>query len=236
MKANSILAELKSLGNPGVAEMMQRNHGVRQPIYGVKIGDMKPIQKRIKKDYRLALDLYASGIYDAQYFAGLIADDAQMTPADLDAWVATACGGSLPDSTVAWVTAGSPHGWQMALKWIDATQTHVQRAGWSTLSCLVALKPDAELDLATLKQLLKRAEKTLPAAENALRFTLSYFIISLGSYVTSLTDACRESGLRLGKLPNSSRNNSCKIPYIPDYIDKVEKRGNLGKKRKTVKC
>jgi hypothetical protein len=28
----------------------------------VKIGDLKKIQKRIKKDYRLALDLYDTGV------------------------------------------------------------------------------------------------------------------------------------------------------------------------------
>lgn len=39
-----------------------RNHGVREPFFGVKIGDMKKIQKRIKKDYQLALDLYDTGL------------------------------------------------------------------------------------------------------------------------------------------------------------------------------
>ena len=48
---------------------------------------LKKIQKRVKKDYRLALDLYDTGIYDAMYLAGLIADDAKMTKKDLERWV-----------------------------------------------------------------------------------------------------------------------------------------------------
>lgn len=37
---------------------------------------MKPIQKKIKVDYQLAKDLYATGNADAQYLAGLIAEPA----------------------------------------------------------------------------------------------------------------------------------------------------------------
>ena len=71
---------------------MLRNHGVQEPFFGVKIGDMKKIQKRIKKDYQLALDLYDTGNYDAMYLAGLIADDARMTKKDLNQWVKMANG------------------------------------------------------------------------------------------------------------------------------------------------
>jgi len=38
---------------------------------------VKKIQKRIKKDYQLARDLYDTGICDAMCLAGLIADDLQ---------------------------------------------------------------------------------------------------------------------------------------------------------------
>jgi hypothetical protein len=58
----------------------------------------------------------------------------------------------------------------------------------------------------------------------------------VGCYVLPLTGVCREAGARLGPLTNEDKRNNCKIPYVPDYIDKVEQRGNLGKKRKTVKC
>src|SRR5947209_7953223 len=55
-------------------------HGAREPFFGVKIEDLKKIQKRIKKDYQLALDLYATGISDAMYLAGLIAVGSYVRP------------------------------------------------------------------------------------------------------------------------------------------------------------
>lgn len=59
------------------------------------ISELKKLQKRIKKDYQLALDLYATANYDAMYLAGLIADDARMTQRDLQRWVDQAYAGAL---------------------------------------------------------------------------------------------------------------------------------------------
>ena len=64
--ASSILAEIKPLGSEGYKRILF-NHGVTEPCFGVKIEELKKIQRRIKMDYRLALDLYDTGNYDARY-------------------------------------------------------------------------------------------------------------------------------------------------------------------------
>src|SRR5689334_2278062 len=70
MTTAEIVKELKTMGNESYKRTMLR-HGVQEPIYGVKIEDMKAkFVKKIKKDYQLALDLYDTGIYDAKYLAG----------------------------------------------------------------------------------------------------------------------------------------------------------------------
>ena len=79
MTANQILQELKPLGRENYKRMMVKNYGIQEPYFGVAISELKKIQKRIKKDYQLALDLFDTGNYDAMYLAGLIADDARMT-------------------------------------------------------------------------------------------------------------------------------------------------------------
>ena len=84
MTAKEIVAELKTLGNESYKQILLK-HGAQEPILGVKVDDLKKIQKRIKKDYRLALELYDTGISDAMYLAGLIADDAKMTKENLEA-------------------------------------------------------------------------------------------------------------------------------------------------------
>jgi 3-methyladenine DNA glycosylase AlkD len=234
--AAEILKELKSLGGASYKKLLMSNYGVKEPLYGVKIGDLNTIRKRIKMDYQLALDLYDTGNYDAMYLAGLIADDARMSKKDLRGWVAKAYAGSLPGTTVASVAAGSPHGLELALEWIDSPRSHVAAAGWATLSCLVAVKPDAELDQGLLKRLLQRVRKTILPSPDAVRYHMNAFLIAVGSYVKSLTQPAIRIGEQLGPLTCNLGNNQCQVFFAPDYIRKVEKAGRIGRKRKTVKC
>ncbi|MGI8908531.1 MAG: DNA alkylation repair protein [Candidatus Sumerlaeaceae bacterium] len=236
MTAEDVLNELKSLGSPSCKKMLMTNHGVGEPCFGVKIGDMKTIQKKIKKDYKLALDLYDTGNYDAMYFAGLIADDARMTKPDLQRWVNNAKGGALPGSTVAWVAAQSPHGWELGLKWIDSSSPHIAQAGWSTLRSLVALTDDSQLDLAKLKQLIQRVHKSINSAPDVVRYAMNDFLIAVGCYVVPLHEVARTTAGKIGHVSADLGNNSCQMPYAPNVIDKAIARGTPGKKRKTVKC
>src|SRR5687768_5613982 len=89
LTAKKIVAQLKTLGTEGYKKTMLR-HGAAEPIYGVTVEELKKIQKQVKKDYQLALDLYDTGISEAMYLAGLIADDEKMTKKDLQHWVKTA--------------------------------------------------------------------------------------------------------------------------------------------------
>ena len=234
--AQQILDELKPLGSESYKRMMMKNYGVKEPCFGVKIGDMKKIQKRIKKDYQLALDLYDTGNYDAMYLAGLIADDAKMTKADLKRWVEKAYAGSLPGATVAWVAAGSPHGHEVALEWIESDKPLVATAGWSVLSNLVALKDDAELDLPELKRLLQRVKKDIHKAPDAARYAMNNFVICVGGYVAPLTELAIKTGEEIGPVSADVGDNSCEVFSSPDYIRKIQEKGTIGKKRKTVKC
>jgi 3-methyladenine DNA glycosylase AlkD len=235
MTAKEILAELKPLGSDSYKKVMS-NHGVKEPFFGVKISDLQKIQKRVKKDYQLALDLYDTGNYDAMYLAGLIADDAQMTKKDLQRWIANATHSPLASFTVPWVAAGSPHGWELALEWIDSKKPATAEAGWATLRSLVSIKDDSDLDLSQLKRLLERVRMNIHQAPNDVRSQMNSFVIAVGSYVKSLTDTAIQLGEKLGPVTVDMGNTSCQVPFAPDSIRRVQKRGSIGKKRKSAKC
>src|SRR5690349_7717244 len=138
MRSKEILEELKALGSETTKKTLVR-HGAPEPFYGVKIEDMKKLIKQIKvkKDYQLAIELYDTGVSDAMYMAGLIADENKMSREDLQKWAEKASWSMISEYTVPWVTAESPHGWEMALEWIDSPKENIAAAGWSTLSGLV---------------------------------------------------------------------------------------------------
>jgi len=235
MTAAEMVDQLKSLGLESYKNTIKK-HGIPEPLFGVKIEELKKIQKRIKKDYRLALDLYDTGIYDAMYLAGLIADDKKMTKKDLKHWVEQATCKALLQYTIAWVAAGSDHGYELALEWIDSKKENFALAGWSILGGLVSITPDEELDLGELKKLLDRVKKTIHKEPDAVRYVMNGFVIALGSYVKDLTQAAILAGKEIGKVTVDMGDTACKVPFSPDYIQKVVTRGTVGKKRATTKC
>jgi len=235
MNAESILAQLKSLGKDSYKSVLLK-HGIPEPVFGVKIEELKKIQKKIKVDYQLALDLYDTGVYDAMYLAGLIADDSQMTKQDLKKWVKNAGCPAIAEYTVPWVTSQGNFGHGLALEWIDSKAELVAAAGWTTLSCLVALVDDEDLDIPELKQLLARVGTTIHEQPNRVRHVMNGFVISVGSYVAELTDLALATGAKVGAVSVNMGDTACKVPNISEYIGKVRARGSIGKKRKTVKC
>jgi 3-methyladenine DNA glycosylase AlkD len=235
MTATEILDELKPLGKESYKNTMIK-HGAKEPIFGVSIEEMKKrIVKRVKMDYKLALALYDTGVYDAQYLAGLIADDMQMTKKDLQRWIETANGPMNCEFTVPWVAAGSKHGWELGLKWIDSKKVDFAAAGWATLSSLVAIKDDSELDILGLKKLLERVQKTIHNAPNRVRYLMNSFVIATGSYVKALTSFALQVADKIGNLEVDLAGD-CKLPNAVQYIKKVQDRGAIGKKRKSAKC
>lgn len=235
MTADQVVAELKRLGNPTYKRIFM-NHGAREPIYGVKIEFLKQIQKRVKKDHTLALELYDTGISDAQYLAGLISDPPKMTKAQLQKWVKTASWGMVGEYTVPWVASESRFGPELAREWIESPKESIATSGWSTIASVVALKPDEELDMAELQKLLDRVQKTIHSAPNRVRYVMNGFVIAVGSFVPALAAKAKAVAKAVGKVEVNMGDTACKVPDALEYIVKVEKAGRQGKKRKRAMC
>lgn len=230
-----ILEELKKLGSEQTKKVFTR-HGAKEPFFGVKVADLKIIQKKIKKNHELAVELFDTGNSDAMYLAGLIAKPDKMTKKQLQNWANKANWYMISEYTVAWITAESNYGWELALEWIDSKDERIASAGWSTLSSIVMITQDDELDIKILKSLLKRVQKEIPTAPNRVRYTMNGFVIALGSAVTALTKGAIETAVKIGKVNVEMGGTACKVPDAKDYINKVIAKGNAGKKKKTAVC
>lgn len=235
MTVQEIMDELQSKGSESIKKILLK-HGIKEPFFGVKIEYLKPIQKKIKMDYQLAKDLYATGNTDAMYLAGLIADDDRMTKSDLQTWVEQAVSNNISEYTVPWVAAGSKFGIELALEWIDSKEEHIAASGWSTLSNTIALKPDDQLNIEALKALLQRVTQTIHIADNRVKYTMNGFIISTGTYVAALTNDAIAAAQKIGLVTMDMNGTACKVPDVRDYILKIQTKGTIGKKKKTVKC
>jgi 3-methyladenine DNA glycosylase AlkD len=160
MKGFSVTVEdvmnaLKEYGNEN-DQKIYLTHGAKEPLFGVKVQDLKKILKKTKKNHEVSLALYATGNSDAMYLAGLMADEKQIQKATLQQWVNEAYWYYISEYTVPWVAAESPFAMELGLEWIEAKEETVAAAGWSTLAYYASLVPDDQLDKPLYKSLLDR--------------------------------------------------------------------------------
>jgi hypothetical protein len=229
------MSELAAKGSEATKRTFLR-HGAKEPFFGVKIADLKLIHKKLQGEQALALQLYATGNGDAQYLAGMIAEGAKMTRAQLQRWADTAAWEMISGTTVSWVASEHPDGFALASKWIDSPQEHVARAGWTTLSALAATVPDERLPVKEFSALLDRVARTLAAAPDGTRYSMNSFVIACGTYIAPLGDQAIATARKIGRVEIDMGDTACQVPDAESYILKSRRGAPVAPKRKTLRC
>lgn len=235
MTLDETMQLLASKGSEQTRKTYKR-HGAPESMFGVKIGDLKPIVKRIKGDQALAMQLYATGNSDAMYLAGLVADGSKMKRSELDRWVKGATWHMISGCTVPWVAAEHPDAVEIALKWIDSPKESIAVSGWATLSALVCVRADDELPIKALHALLTRIVKTMHASQNRVRYAMNDFVICCGTYVAPLAERASTAARKIGKVGVDMGQTDCQVPDAESYILKSRRGLPVALKRKTTRC
>ncbi len=230
-----VIQELSQLGSESIKKVLVK-HGAKEPFYGVKVEELKKIQKRVKKNQSLALELYESGISDAMYLAGLIAEPMKFTKPQLNKWAKSANWYMLSEYTVPWVTSESPFATELAKQWMVSKADNIAASGWATYSSYVAITADEHLNLDEIAGLLSTVERTIHQSANRVRHCMNGFVIAVGSYVPALTDRAIATAQVVGKVSVDMGGTACQVPSAAESIAKAQARGKHGVKRKSAAC
>ena len=231
-----VMDALKQKGNPQRIKLFIKHGAPEDKMFGVSVADMKVIAKTIKGEQDLAYELYDTGNSDAMYLAGMVANGALMSKKQLDGWAKSSNWQMISEYTVPWVATESDHARALALKWIKSKKELVAASGWNTYSGYITVTADDQLDMDEIKGLLKQVEDGIDSADNRVKYTMNGFVIAVGCYVVPLMKEAKATAKKLGKVDVEMHGTSCKVPLATEYIEKVEKMGRAGKKRKTIKC
>jgi len=235
MNLKEVMAALEAKGSASVKQLWLK-HGAKEPFFGVKVGDLKVIAKKLRGEQALALELYATGNGDAQYLAGIIADGAKMTRAQVQAWADKAGWRMISTSIVPVMASEHPDGYALARAWIESKKEHLAIAGWHSLGALVTIIPDGQLPLKEFGALLDRIPGTMAAQPDRVRQAMNYFIIACGTYSAPLGARAIATARKLGKVEVDVGDTDCKIPEAEAYIMKSRRGAPIAPKRKTVRC
>lgn len=235
MTLTEIMQQLEQMGTEQTKKTLM-NHGAPEPLFGVKIGDMKKLVKQVKRDPSLAKALYATGNYDAMYLAGLTVNPKQITKEELQGWVRQARWHAPAEYTVAGVAAESSYALELAREWIESEDEMIAVCGWSTYSNYISITPDEQLDMAEIRDLLKRVEHTIHEERNRVRYVMNGFVIAVGAYVEELHEEASQTAATIGKVQVNVGQTACKVPLAETYIKKIADSGKAGRKKKTCIC
>jgi 3-methyladenine DNA glycosylase AlkD len=235
MSYEEIMQNLKELGSEQTKQIY-KNHGVEEPFFGVKIGDLKKLVKYVKKDQELAMRLFNSGNHDAMYLAGLSVDPKLISKETLQDWATKAYWYMLAEYTVAQVAAESEYALELAREWMKSEEEMIAVCGWSTYANYLSITPNEKLDLEEVRALLNRVKNTVHEERNRVRYVMNGFVIAAGSYVPELTEEAKQVANQIGKVKVDVGNTACKVPHASAYIKKIEDKERVGMKRKTCIC
>ncbi|WRP07290.1 DNA alkylation repair protein [Rossellomorea aquimaris] len=235
MDSQTVMQELEALGKERSKKMYISN-GAHEPVFGVATGAMKPIARKIKKDQALAEELYATGNYDAMYFAGVIADPKAITEADFDRWIDGAYFYMLSDYVVAVTLAEADIAQDVADKWIASGEELKMSAGWSCYCWLLGNRKDEEFSEKKLAGMLEQVKETIHHAPERTKSAMSNFVTTVGISYVPLHELALQTAKEIGpvEMVREGKKNST-LKAADDILKQVE-RGKIGFKRKYVRC
>ena len=158
MTVPDILAWLERKGTKRNREGMARYAIVAPKSFGVSVGDLRALGKKLGHDQKLAEALWKTGWYEARMLATFVADPAKTTPALMDRWARDFDNWAICDTACFHLFDRTPHAFRKIRQWSSRREEFVKRAAFALLAS-VALHdkkgPDAPF-LATLP-LIERA-------------------------------------------------------------------------------
>lgn len=222
MTVDEILERLKALGDAGRHKHNAKT-GAPDNQFGVKLGDVREVAKKIKPDRALALELWKTGNVEAQLVAALVVKPQSLSADELDAMTRSTTCAQVADWLNAYVVAKHTEKETLREKWMKSKEKDrwAARAGWNLTASRVNKGDTDGLDLSAL---LDRIEKELPKAAPEVQWTMNNTLAAIGIRDPKLRKRAVAIGEKIGLYRDWPVSKGCTPPYVPVWVDFMVKR------------
>ncbi len=214
-----IMAQLEALQNDKVRALHQKN-GAGENLFGVKMGDIRAVAKKLKTNHPLALLLWKTGNIDAQLLAILLMNPGLLSIDQVDEMVREARFSWLADWFNSYIMKEYPDKETLRQKWMKDADPMAARAGWSLTSGRIAREPEG-LDLTAL---LDRIETEMPSAAPETQWTMNTALAQIGIHFPEHRERALDIGEKLGIYRDYPVSKGCTSPFAPIWIEEMVKR------------
>ena len=221
MTSAEVLATLKKAGKPQTAAIYKR-HGTGENVFGTLTSEIGKLQKKIKVDHALALELWKTGNAEARMLALQIADPQQVTPALAAKFLADGPIRFL-GLYLAALIARSPIADKAMRDCMKSADEVTRETGYNILTARLRDDADAISD-ADAGKVLATIEKHIHGSPNWARYAMNNAVIAIGVWRPHVRKDAIAAARRIGKVEVSHGDTSCKTPEAVSYIEKAAKR------------
>jgi 3-methyladenine DNA glycosylase AlkD len=138
MDGKEVLAWLGRRGTRRNVEGMARYGIEAKRAFGVPMGTLLSLSKRLGKDHALSVALWESGWYEARLLAALVGDPQRVTRRQMNAWAASFENWADCDTVCFKLFDRTPFAWEKVRPWAASPREFVRRAGFVLMACLAA--------------------------------------------------------------------------------------------------
>jgi len=219
MTLKETLAQLKALGDEKTLAHNKKN-GAGDNQFGVKLGDIRKLGKKIKTNHELALALWETGNIDARFLAILLMKPQSLSADELDRMVRSLNFAWVADWLNSYVVKQHPEKETLRQKWMADDDPWAARAGWGLTSERIAKSPKG-LDLPAI---LDRIESEMPDAPPETQWTMNACLAGIGIHFPKHRKRAIAIGETLGVYRDYPVSKGCTSPFAPIWINEMVRR------------
>jgi 3-methyladenine DNA glycosylase AlkD len=181
---------------------MARYAIVAKNVYGVSVGDLRVLAKKLGKSHELAIALWKTNVYEARMLAAFVDEPARVTPAQMDAWARVFDNWAICDHCCFHLFDKTPHAWTKIAQWTKRDEEFVKRAGFALLAS-VALHDKKAPDTPFLKA-LKLIAREATDERNFAKKGVNWALRGIGRRNPALKTAAIAVSERLAASPDKT--------------------------------
>ena len=197
MTRDQVLSWLKRKGNRRTIAGMAR-YGIKaRRAYGVPMGTLLLLSKKLGKNHALSVELWESGWYEARLLAALVGEPERVTRRQMNAWAAGFENWADCDTVCFKLFDRTPFAWDKARQWSASPREFVKRGGFVLMACLAL--HDKTAPEKPFLGFLSLIEKGAEDERNFVMKGVSWALRSIGGRSRTLKAAALEVAGRLAR-------------------------------------
>jgi len=209
MDYNEVVAKIELLENPKNAQGMAR-FAIRPKakVYGISMPQLRKLAGKIKKDHKLARELFKSNIHEAKILATIIADKDKLTDKEASQWAKTFDSWDIVDQCCMNLFWQSKDCIKKIPEWAKSDQEFIRRTAFSLMAVLAA--KDEEMKDSEFLKFFLLIKKYSTDERNFVKKAVNWALRQIGKRNKSLNKAAIKLAKEIAIIGKKKNSKSAK--------------------------